>query len=101
MNPGLIGGIIGAIVGVAGGALGTYMSIRNSRGPLERALMVRSAVVAWIAVVIFVGLMLVLPSPYRYLLWVPYGILLPLGIARVNRRVREIRDSEQGGAAQL
>ena len=94
MDAGLIGGIVGSVVGVAGGAIGTYCSIRNTKGPLERAFMVRASVVAWVAIALFLGLMFVLPSPYRFLLWIPYGILLPLGIIRINKRIAEIRESE-------
>ena len=37
MNPGLIGGIAGGVIGIAGGLVGTYFSIKNTRGPRERA----------------------------------------------------------------
>ncbi len=33
MDVGLVGGIIGSIMGLAGGALGTYASIKNTGGP--------------------------------------------------------------------
>jgi len=47
---GWIGGIGGGLIGLAGGVVGTYYSIRNTRGPLERAFVIRSAVVCWIIV---------------------------------------------------
>ena len=40
------------------------------------------------------GLMFVLPNPYRYLLWIPYAILLPLGIVYANRTQQRIRKEE-------
>ncbi|MEN8206428.1 MAG: hypothetical protein ABFS24_10500 [Pseudomonadota bacterium] len=94
MNAGIIGGILGAIFGIGGGLIGTYYSIKNTKGPLERAFMVKASVIAWIALIIFLTLMFLLPNPYRFWLWVPYGILLPLGIVRINKRVAEIRDIE-------
>jgi hypothetical protein len=97
MDAGLAGGLIGGIIGIAGGAVGTYFSISNTRGPLERAFMIRASVMAWIAVIAFVGLQLVLPNPYRFLLWIPYSILLPLGIIRVNKRIAAIRQIETTG----
>lgn len=96
MDAGLIGGIIGGVLGFAGGAVGTYFSIKNTNGPLERAFMVKAAVIAWIAIVVFIVLLLILPQPYNYLMWIPYGILLPLGIARCNKRQAELRQRESG-----
>ena len=94
MNAGVIGGILGSIFGIVGGAIGTYYSIKNSKGPLERAFMIKASVIAWIAITVFLILMFVLPNPYRPWLWVPYGILLPLGIIKLNKRVAEIREIE-------
>jgi hypothetical protein len=37
--------IVGSIVGLAGGVIGTYFSIKNTKGPRERAFTVKSAVV--------------------------------------------------------
>jgi hypothetical protein len=99
VDAGLIGGILGTVLGIAGGAFGTYCSITNTKGPTERSFMVRAAVVTWLALTVFLGLLFVLPNPYRYLLWIPYGILLPLGIMRINSRVAEIRQTESPGRA--
>lgn len=94
MDQGLIGGLVGGVLGVLGGAVGTYFSIRNTAGPRERMFMVRVAFVAWIGVTAFVLGLLMLPLPYNFLLWVPYGIALPLGIIWSNRRQRLIRSEE-------
>jgi hypothetical protein len=94
LDAGLVGGIIGGLVGVAGGIYGTFRSIQSTKGPLERAFMVKASVIAWVAIVVFIGLMFVLPNPYRHLLWIPYGVLLPLGIVKLNKRVGEIRKVE-------
>lgn len=89
-----IGVIVGGVIGVAGGLMGTYFSIRNTRGPAERAFMIKSALMVWAVLLIFLGLMLALPNPYRWFLWIPYSILLPLGIIFGNRRQRAIRQKE-------
>ncbi len=94
MNAGIVGGILGAIFGIAGGVIGTYYSIKNTKGPLERSFMIKASVIAWIAIIVFIVLMLMVPNPYRLWLWVPYGILLPLGIIKLNKRVAEIREIE-------
>lgn len=94
MNAGVIGGTIGCIIGIVGGIIGTYCSIKNTAGPLERAYMVKVSVVTWITILVFLVLMYMLPNPYRFWLWVPYGVLLPLGITRINRTVAKIRETE-------
>ncbi len=94
MNAGIVGGVLGAIFGIAGGVIGTYYSIKNTKGPLERAFMIKASVIAWITITVFLVLMFVIPNPYRLWLWGPYGILLPLGIVKLNKRVAEIREVE-------
>lgn len=91
---GLIGGIAGTVLGFAGGAIGTYCSIKRTRGSLERSFMIKASIVCWIAILVFLALLLGLPSPYRFLMWAPYGIALPLGIRYMNRRIHEIRTRE-------
>ncbi len=91
---GWIGGIAGGVLGLAGGIVGTYFSIKNTKGPRERVFMIKSAVVCWVAIIIFLALLLALPNPYRWFLWIPYGILLPLGIAFGNRQKQAIRQEE-------
>ena len=94
MHPGMIGGIIGGLCGVAGGIIGTYCSIKNTNGSQERAFMIKVSVIGWIAILVFLGLMFALPNPYRYFLWIPYGILLPLAIVTGNRKQQKIRQEE-------
>ena len=94
MDAGMMGGIIGGTVGLAGGAIGTYFSIRNTRGPRERAFMVKASVIAWVVVTAFLVGLLMLPKPYNWLMWVPYGIALPLGIRWCNQRQLKIRAEE-------
>ena len=86
MDVGTVGGIIGAMIGLAGGAVGTYASIKNTGGPRERQFMVRVAIAAWIGITLFLVVLFVLPSPYRWLIWIPYGLTLPLAIAFLNRK---------------
>jgi uncharacterized membrane protein YfcA len=99
MDPGtigLIGGIAGGVVGVFGGAVGTYCSIKNTGGPCERAFMVRMAALTWVAVTAFLAALWLTPQVYQLLLWLPYLLLLTLGIRFMNRRQQEIRRAESG-----
>ena len=95
MDAGTAGGIIGGILGFAGGAIGTYASIKNTAGPRERQFMVRTAIVAWVLITLFLILLFVLPNPYRWLVWIPYGVTLPLAIVSLNRKQQAIRLEEQ------
>ena len=94
MNAGLIGGITGSIIGIAGGLIGTYFSIKNTNGPKERAFMIKAATSFWILGIIFVALLLLLPSPYKWFMWIPYSILFPLSIHFMNRRLQQIKQAE-------
>lgn len=95
MDAGIVGGIIGGALGLAGGAIGTYVSIKNTGGPRERQFMVRTAIVVWVLVTLFPILLFVLPNPYRWLIWIPYGVALPLAVVSLNRRQQAIRLEEQ------
>lgn len=98
MDAGLVGGLVGSAIGIAGGAFGTWASIRHTSGPRERTLMVRAALVAWTLVAVMLGGLLLLPQPWNAAVWIPYAIVLPLGIRWINRRQREIRAGEATAA---
>ena len=93
---GLIGGIVGGVVGTMGGVLGTYLSIKSAKGPIERAFIKRSAVIAWVTVSVFLALLFTIPQPYNYLLWIPYGVTMLIGIPKLRKKHTEIRRSESG-----
>jgi hypothetical protein len=90
----MVGGMIGGAIGLAGGAIGTYFSIKNTLGPRERSFMVSVSAIAWVAITAFLVGLWVLPKPYNWLLWLPYGIALPLGIRWCNQRQLGIRAEE-------
>lgn len=98
MNSGVMwgwsGGIAGCILGLIGGMIGTFASIRNTSGPRERAFTIKASIVGWIVGLIFISLLLLIPSPWRFFLWLPYGILLPFGIITWNRTQQRIRAEE-------
>ena len=91
---GIIGGIIGSIIGLIGGIIGTYFSIKNTNGPKEKAFMIKISILGWIGIIVFLALMLLLPSHYRFCLLVPYGIILPIVIIKGNKTQAKIRYKE-------
>ena len=96
MHPGTVGAIVGSVLGLLGGAAGTYFSIKNTRGPRERAFVVKASAITWVAVITFLAGLLLLPSPYRFALWVPYAFFLAYGIRAWNRAQARIREKEAG-----
>jgi Ca2+/Na+ antiporter len=98
MNAGYIGAIAGSIIGLAGGVIGTYCSIKNTKGPKERIFMIKASVVGWLGIGIFIALVFLFPNPYRWFLFIPYIILLPIGIILGNKRQAKIRAEESRSA---
>ena len=96
MNMGIIGGVVGSILGLIGGIIGTYFSIKNTNGPKEKAFMVKVAGIGWIGIVLFLALIFITPNPYRWVLFVPYGIILPIVIIKGNKIQNKIREEESG-----
>jgi hypothetical protein len=97
MDPGtvgLIGGVVGGVLGVLGGAIGTYCGIRNTRGPRERAFVIRCSAACVLGVSTFLGLLWLTPFPYRAFLWLPYMFLLPLAARAWNREQERVRREE-------
>lgn len=79
-----------------GGVLGTYLSIKSAKGPIERAFIKRTAVIAWITVSVFLGLLFTIPQPYNFLLWIPNVILWLIFVPKLRKKHTEIRRSESG-----
>jgi hypothetical protein len=88
------GGILGSAIGILGGILGTWASVRNTQTPAERAFMVRCAIGTWLFVGAFILGLFLIPSPYNYLLWIPYPILLILGIRWMNTQQAKRRQQQ-------
>jgi hypothetical protein len=73
---GLVGGIAGGVVGVMGGIAGTYFSIKNTKGPKERAFAIQAAALCWLGGSAFLACLVLLRSNWGSLLWVIYLPLL-------------------------
>jgi hypothetical protein len=73
------------------------VSIRKTRGPRERAFVIKAALIRWALVAAFVAAMLLLPAPERFLLWVPCIVLAPIGVRIWNPNQFRIRREESEG----
>jgi hypothetical protein len=93
-HAGVVAAVIGSVGGVFGGLLGTYVSIRATNGPRERAFVVRCSVAMWAGITLFVGLMLWMTSPAKFLLFVPYSFGFPIAMRRLSGAQSKIREDE-------
>ena len=91
-----IGVGIACAVGVACSVTGTYRSISRAQTPDAKKTIVRLSVYAWVGISVFLALMFALPSPYSFLLCIPYGIGLGLFIRHANRQVACSGKDERG-----
>ena len=91
---GIIGGVLGGVLGCIGGLVGTYFSIKNTNGPKEKSFMIKACIIGWSGIILFLVLMFLLPGPYRFYLWIPYGPILAIAIIKGNRIQAEIRQEE-------
>lgn len=85
---------IGPLLGLAGGIYGSWNTIRQTKGPRERAFAVRMSWLMFFVLTAWLVLLLITPQPYNWLWWIPYGIMLPLFIRHFNRRQQELREEE-------
>ncbi len=94
-------GIIGfglLALALGGGFLASATCVRNTRGPKEHAYVVSHCVGAWLVIFLLFAVMYVVPSPYRYLLLIPYFVHLPIATYRFTLRQQIIRHREEQDA---
>jgi len=92
-----IAGLVGGILGCVGGAIGTYFSIRNTNTAAERRFMVRASVWIWLSVILYLVILFQIPPAWRWVLSIPYAVLLSIGASYINRRQAALREPEQKG----
>ena len=94
-----VGPILGSLIGVLGGAISTWCSIKNTKGPRERAFVVRASALCWLEVLIFLVGMWLVPAPSKYGLIAIYVVALVLAVRYWNRRQAAIRAEEANRSA--
>ncbi len=91
---GIIGAVAGLILGIAGTVFGTWCGIRSTKGPREHKMMVKGSIIILGGVLLFCTLVFVLPGPYRYFIWIPYGLILIFGVIKFEHNRKRIRKEE-------
>ncbi len=80
--------------------VGNYLIIRNTQGPREHRFMIRASCAAWTMILLFFLLAYMIPSPWRYLLIIPYFLHLPVATyLTVNKQllIRKMEEVETRG----
>ncbi len=96
---GLAGGILGTLLGLLGGAIGMFFAVRNTKGPRERAFVIRACILCLVGVVAYGLGMWIAPSPYQVGLTVVYVLALLIAIRHWNKRQAAIRAEESNHTA--
>jgi len=94
LNSVLTTGLAGSLIGILGGIIGTYFSITKTKTLVERRFMMRTTIWMWLGISIFLLVVFFAPSPWRWLAFIPYIIILTLSILYVNHRQQAFRKSE-------
>lgn len=89
-----IGPIVGGGIGLLGAVFGTYVTVKHTQGPRERAFAIKASVFGWIMVLLFVAAMGLIQSWYKLLLVIPYLFGLVFGIRKFNETQSRIRQEE-------
>jgi hypothetical protein len=101
MIVGIIGGVVGSLIGIAGGLVGCYIPYRNAKTPREKAFVLRGALFFWVLVLFFLAGLWLLPAPWNWLIWIPYGVVLVGSILWFNQQQRKIIAEEANSSSSL
>jgi hypothetical protein len=88
-------GLVFFIATVIGSILFTALTIRATRGPLERRFMARASIGAWVTILLFFMAVYLIPPPWRYWLLIPYFLHLPVAIYVTSKKQLLIRQLEE------
>lgn len=76
--------VLGICLGI--GIAVTYSNVRSAKGPRERAFCRFHSLAAWGVICLFLALMYWLPTPWRYVVLLPYFIHLPIAVYRASMK---------------
>jgi Ca2+/Na+ antiporter len=102
---GITGAVVGGLLGLLSAAVAAHFMTRGTKGPREKALMVKTAILNGGVFIVFFALLLGLPSPYGRLpqhavLLILCSVYLVIMTKVCNRRRTRIREAEAQELAQ-
>jgi purine-cytosine permease-like protein len=86
--------VVAGLIVVVAGLAGAYLSIKNTKGPRERAFMIKAIIIGWIFVLALVFGLRVLPRSYHVLIIPIYIAGAVAGIMYSNKKQAQIRAEE-------
>jgi hypothetical protein len=72
----LTGILVGVSLGVLGSAIGVFTALRQTQSSASRSFFIRGSVLTAALALSFFVIFLLIPGWYRFLLFIPYGIVL-------------------------
>jgi len=97
----LIGAVVACLLAALGAAIGAYRSVKNTKGPRERAFMAKTALGLSVGVVLFLALFLGSPKLSVPLLWwVLFVVAFTVASVACNRRQARIKAEEAQSGVQ-
>ena len=85
---GRFGWILGGLLGLVAGIVFTSLSIENTKGPRERAFVIRASILGWVSVAIFGLSIWLAPKTYQFeLIEVLLGVLALAGFVLKKRQM--------------
>lgn len=95
---GLYSGILGGVIGLVGGVYGTYRSYRAANGSRERRAIILYAALILLFVAAYLTALFLIPLQYRWMLTMPYTLILVALLVGGIRKINAIRESEKSKA---
>jgi hypothetical protein len=95
----IIGVTVGTALALLGSLIGTYLEMRNVKGPRERGFVLKTSVLLWVGVGTYIAVVGFLPTPWPMLL---LAVFIPwlIGGARKRQQIqaRIHREETEAGA---
>lgn len=84
---------VGPAIGIAGGAFGVWNSLRKCESDQERRVIWKWTWVLTLGILLMLTVLFLVPAPWGWFAWIPYGAFLPLSINACNRQLHQARAS--------
>jgi len=91
--------IVGVVIGVAVGTVGTYVGIKETKGPRERAFVIKETVLWWMASITYLFCLWLIPNPYIIYLSFFSFMAICAAVRSSKKRRTQIRSEESNHAA--
>ena len=83
------------LLAVGVGLLASFHNVRNSKGPKEKAYVLRVCVIFWVLILSLLALVYYLPAPYRYIATFAYFVACPVFVYKTSKTHQLIRIIEE------